>query len=89
MNILFTADVSSAKVVGGAERVLAQGIIDCHRRLDARPGQAARISRYCREFVENHYSWDRNVAALESILLGARQPMPGPRGVLRAGEVGR
>ena len=73
----------------GRPQTLAQGIIDCHRRLDARPGQAARISRYCREFVENHYSWDRNVAALESILLGARQPMPGPRGVLRAGEVGR
>jgi glycosyltransferase involved in cell wall biosynthesis len=73
----------------GRPQTLAQGIIDCHRRLDARAGQAARISRYCREFVENHYSWDRNVAALESILLGARQPMPGLRGVLRAGEVGR
>jgi hypothetical protein len=68
---------------------MAQGIVDCHRRLDACGGAAAAISRRCREFVENRYSWDRNVAALESILLGVRQPMPGLRGVWRAGEVGR
>ena len=67
-------------------QTLAQGIIDCHRRLDARAGEAAAISRRCREIVENHYSWDRNVAALESIFAGARRSAPEPRAVLRVGE---
>jgi len=68
---------------------LAQGIIECHRRLDVRAGEAAEISRSCREFVERHYSWDRNVAALESILAGVRRPPLEPRIVLRAGEARR
>lgn len=70
-------------------QTLAQGIIECHRRLDVRDGEAAAISRRCREFVENHYSWDRNVAALESILAGVRRPAPEPRILLRAGEARR
>jgi len=70
-------------------QTLTEGIIGCNRRLDARAGQAAAISRGCREFAESHYSWDRNVAALESILAGARRPAPEPRAVLRTGEVRR
>jgi glycosyltransferase involved in cell wall biosynthesis len=73
----------------GRPQTIAQGIIDCHRRLDARAGQAAGISRRCREFVGNHYSWDRNVAALESILTDARRPAREPRTILRAGAVRR
>lgn len=73
----------------GRPQTMTRGIIDCHRRLDARDGEAAAISRRCREFVENHYSWDRNVAALESILIGARRPALEPRVVLRAGEARR
>jgi glycosyltransferase involved in cell wall biosynthesis len=73
----------------GRPQTMAQGIVDCHRRLDAREGQAAGRSRRCREFVENHYSWDRNVAALESILVGARQTALESRVVLRVGEARR
>lgn len=68
---------------------IAQGIIDCHRRLDACAGLAAELSRRCREFVESHYSWQRNVAVLESILVGVRRPASEPRVVLRAGDVRR
>jgi glycosyltransferase involved in cell wall biosynthesis len=73
----------------GRPQSMAQGIIGCHRRLDARDGETAAISRNCREFVENNYSWDCNVAALESILIGTRRPALEPRVVLRAGEVRR
>ncbi len=73
----------------GRPQTMAQGIIDYHRRHDAADGLEAMISRSCRDFVEKHYSWDRNVAALESILAGGRKAFPGPRAVLRTGEVGR
>jgi glycosyltransferase involved in cell wall biosynthesis len=65
-------------------QTLAEGIIACGRRLGAGGGEAAAISRSCREFVQSHYSWDRNVAALESILIGARRPPRELRAVLRA-----
>ncbi len=73
----------------GRPQTMAQGIVDCHRRLDACGGAAAAISRRCRELVEKHYSWGRNIAALESILMGVRRPSPEPRVVLRAGEARR
>lgn len=49
---------------------LAQGIIECHRRLDAVGARAAELSGRCREFAERRYSWDRNIAVLEAILAG-------------------
>lgn len=70
-------------------QTMARGIIDCHRRLAESADQAVSISRRCREFVESHYSWDRNVAALESILDGARRPAPKLCGRLHTGEVRR
>jgi glycosyltransferase involved in cell wall biosynthesis len=68
---------------------MAQGIIDSHRRLAESADQAVSISRRCREFVESHYSWDRNVAALESILDGARRPAPKLCDRLHTGEARR
>jgi len=73
----------------GLPRTLAQGIIECHRRLHACSGQAQAVSRRCREFAEAHYSWDRNVSALESILIGARRHKSRRWAVLRADEVRR
>jgi glycosyltransferase involved in cell wall biosynthesis len=72
----------------GRPQTMTQGIIDSHRRLDT-GGEAAAISLNCREFVAKHFSWERNVAALESILAGARRPPLAPRTVLRAGEARR
>jgi glycosyltransferase involved in cell wall biosynthesis len=73
----------------GRPETLVQGISECHWRLDVRAGQSAGISRRCREFVENHFSWDCNVAALESILIDARRPAREPPTILRAGEARR
>ena len=70
-------------------QTMAQGIIDCHRRLAGSADQAVGISRRCRKVVETHYCWDRNVAALESIFDGARRPAPKLCDSLHTGEVRR
>lgn len=54
----------------GRPETIAQGIIGCHRRLEAFGTNAAVLSGRCREFAERHYSWDRNIADLEAILAG-------------------
>jgi glycosyltransferase involved in cell wall biosynthesis len=66
----------------GLSHTLAQSVIDCHRRLNAHDGPAGAISRRCRELVEAHDSWDRNIAALDSILAGVRRHIPQRRAVL-------
>jgi glycosyltransferase involved in cell wall biosynthesis len=66
--------------------MLAEGIVDCHRRWHARGEDACRMRRRCRELAEGSYSWERNVAALERILTGTRDPASGPWASLRAGE---
>lgn len=45
-------------------------IIETCRHLRENPDYKVRLSAQCRHFVEKHYSWERNVDQLESILLG-------------------
>jgi glycosyltransferase involved in cell wall biosynthesis len=69
----------------GQPNTLAEGIIKCIRRLDPGTGEAASIWRTCRDFVATHYSWDRNVAALEAVLGSARRMATDPRAIRPAG----
>ena len=45
-------------------------IIETCLRFKENPVQWERISAYCRRFVEQNYSWEKNVDELETILLG-------------------
>lgn len=46
---------------------MADLIADNYRIIKENPGKWAEISRRCRKFVEDHYSWDKNIDALENI----------------------
>jgi glycosyltransferase involved in cell wall biosynthesis len=46
---------------------IAELITDKHYQIKHNPGKWQEISLRCREFVENEYSWDKNIKALEEI----------------------
>ena len=52
---------------------MADLIADNYRIIKDNPGKWAEISRRCRKFVEDHYSWDKNIDALETLFKDDRK----------------
>ncbi|MBU0768139.1 MAG: glycosyltransferase family 4 protein [Proteobacteria bacterium] len=48
---------------------MADLIAEKYRIIKEHPEKWAKISKRSRKFVEKHYSWDRNIDALEAVLM--------------------
>ncbi len=49
---------------------MAKLILDKYRMIRENPKEWSDLSRSCRKFVEDHYSWEKNVDSLEKIFYG-------------------
>jgi glycosyltransferase involved in cell wall biosynthesis len=59
---------------------IAAGILSYYRSLRGSDTASRETSGMCRRFVEAHYSWERNITAVESIFTSLRPLTPSPKG---------
>jgi glycosyltransferase involved in cell wall biosynthesis len=52
---------------GCSVEALAEGILAHYEQISTAPQRALEVSRECRRYVEDRYSWDQNIAALERL----------------------